>query len=78
MKFILTYCCSCGVWTVLKHFLSNYFKLKISFQAFDINLKWHSNNQSSLSCVESAKKSPSEWELKIIELSSCSLDLLST
>lgn len=32
----------------------------------------------ALSCVESAKKSPSERELKIIELSSCSLDLIST
>lgn len=32
----------------------------------------------ALSYVESAKKSPSEEELKIIELSSCSLDLIST
>lgn len=36
------------------------------------------NNKDSVACVESAKKSPSERELKIIELSSCTLDLLST
>lgn len=36
------------------------------------------NETGALSCGEGAKKSPSERELEITELSFCSLDLLST
>lgn len=60
------------------HFLNVPLNEWVHREAFAGHFERRGNNKDSVACLESAKKSPSERELKIIELSSCTLDLLST